>query len=126
MLKRLEIKPTVHSLHVILDAENNIFTFEGKSFPEDSKVFFQPIINWLESYKSHKPTKIILHCNIYYLSSSSTISFKQILTKLKELEGLGANVSILWQYDDDDDDILKTGEDYMKLVKLPFQFITNP
>jgi hypothetical protein len=109
-----------------LDAQNSIFSFEGKSFPEDSKQFFQPIINWLEDYKWEEPKKLNIFCNIYYLSSSSTISFKQILSKLKELESQGAEVIILWHYDDDDDDILKTGQDYMKLLNLPFKFIVNP
>ena len=124
-MKRLEIKPTLHSLHIILDAEKNIFSIEGKSFPEDCKQFFQPVIDWLEEYKGNKPKSLNLNCNIYYLSSASTISVKQIFSKLKEMQGNGCNVAIVWHYDDDDDDILKTGEDYMRITNLPFLFKTN-
>ncbi|MGZ4156362.1 MAG: SiaC family regulatory phosphoprotein, partial [Bacteroidia bacterium] len=37
----------------------------------------------------------------------------------------GVQTNIIWNYDDDDDDIKKTGEDYQKLTKLNFQYNVN-
>ena len=125
-MKRLEIEPTVNSAHILLDAEKSIFLIEGKSFPEDSKNFFHPILEWLKEYKLQKPASFDLKINLFYLSSSSIISVKQILIILMDYQTSGTNVTVFWYYDEDDDDIKKTGEDYMKITNLKFIFKENP
>lgn len=52
MLNKLEIKSTDSSLSVLMDAEKNHFVFEGESRPENCTYFFQPILQWLKSYKT--------------------------------------------------------------------------
>ncbi len=125
-MKRLELATTVNTPHIILDAEKKIFLIEGKSYPEDSKQFFQSTLDWLNEYRKQKPVSFILNCNIFYLSSSSMISFKQILLILVAYQANGTKVEILWNYDEEDDDIKKTGEDYMKITNLKFTFKANP
>ena len=124
-MKQLEIAETSNTPHIMLDPINNTFLIEGKSFPEDSKEFYRPIIEWLEEYKSTKPSSININVNLFYLSSSSVISIKQVLLKVVDLQNLGAKVVVVWSYDGDDDDIKKTGEDYQKLLKLDFQYKIN-
>jgi hypothetical protein len=125
-MKRLELATTVNTPHIILDADKKIFLIEGKSYPEDSKQFFQSTLDWLNEYRKQKPESFILKCNVFYLSSSSMISFKQILLILVAYQVDGAKVEILWNYDEDDDDIKRTGEDYMKITNLKFTFKANP
>jgi len=124
-MKRLELKETNNTPNVLFDTEKNIFVIDGKSFPEDSKEFYRPIIDYFDVLKNEKLQELVLSINLFYLSSSSIISVKQVLLKLVELNDKGVKVKVVWSHDDDDDDIKKTGEDYQKITKLPFEFKVN-
>ncbi len=124
-MKNLVIQEERHTPKVVLDGDANNFEISGKSFPEDSRQFYRQVIDWLEDFKKATPKQVNFKFNLFYLSSSSIISIKQILLKLKELEKGGAKVQVIWHYDADDDDIRKTGEDYLKLTQMSFQFVAN-
>lgn len=124
-MKRLELSPSNNTPHIILDIDSNVILIEGKSFPEDSKEFYRPVIEWMDELKTTPPKQVEICFNLFYLSSSSIISIKQFLMKVVELNNAGAQITILWSYDEDDDDIKKTGEDYQKLTKLDFEFKIN-
>lgn len=124
-MQRLEIPEGGNTPHVLFDPQSNVFKITGKSFPEDSKEFYRTIIEWLEAFKAEVPATFDFNFNLFYLSSSSIISVKQVLSKLVEYQSKGIKVTVIWNYDDDDDDIKKTGEDYMKITKLNFKFVVN-
>lgn len=124
-MKRLEISPSNNTPHIILDVDTNTLLIEGKSFPEDSKEFYRSVIEWMDEYRTTNPKQVKICFNLFYLSSSSIISIKQFLMKALELNNAGTKTTILWSYDEDDDDIKKTGEDYQKLTKLNFEFKIN-
>jgi len=124
-MKCLEITASNNTPHIILDVDSNIFSIEGKSFPEDSKEFYRPVIEWMDEFKTTNPKSMKVHFNLFYLSSSSIISVKQFLMKVVDLNNSGTQTTIVWSHDDDDDDIKKTGEDYQKLTKLNFEYKTN-
>ncbi len=124
-MKRLELAPSNNTPHIILDVDSDVLLIEGKSFPEDSKEFYRPVIEWIDELKTTNPRKIKIRFNLFYLSSSSIISVKQFLMKAVELSNAGAQTTVLWSYDEDDDDIKKIGEDYQKLTKLNFEYKIN-
>lgn len=124
-MKRLEITESSNTPHILFDAQENVFKIEGKSFPEDSKEFYRPLLEWLGEFQQTAPKAFTLEFNLFYLSSSSIISVKQILQKVVDLMKAGTQVAVVWKYDSDDDDIRKTGEDYMKLTQLNFSFVEN-
>ena len=125
MSARLVIEEERHTPRIIIDPAKNVFEITGKSFPEDSKQFYKQVFDFLEKNSSSLPKTIEFKFNLFYLSSSSIISIKQLLLKLKEYREKGMDIRILWHYDSDDDDIKKTGEDYVKLTNLDFRFISN-
>ena len=125
-MSRLEIAETGNTPYILFDPSTNVFKIEGKSFPEDCKEFYAPVIAWLDKFKAIDPKTFTLYFNLFYLSSSSIISVKQLLLKLVTFQAAGTDVTVIWSYDEDDDDIKKTGEDYLKITKLKFQFKVNP
>ena len=124
-MKRLELESSVSTPHILLDADKKRFLMEGKSFPEDCKQFYQSTLDWLLEYKKQKPDSFKIKFNFVYLSSSSIISVKQILRILMTYQSEGIDVEIHWHYDQDDDEIKKTGEDYRKITNLKFLFKEN-
>ncbi len=124
-MNRLEIAASNNTPHIILDGDSKSIVIEGKSFPEDSKEFYRPVIEWMDAFKATNPSELEVFFNLFYLSSSSIISVKQFLMKVVELGNSGAKTTVIWAYDEDDDDIKKTGEDYQKLTKLNFEYKIN-
>lgn len=125
MVTKLVIQEEKHTPRIVLDPEKNIFEITGKSFPEDSRQFYRPVLEWLDHNQSVLPPEFDFRFNLFYVSSSSVIAIRQVLMKLKECTQKGKAVRVLWHYDEDDEDIKKTGEDYVKVTSLDIQFISN-
>ena len=56
----------------------------------------------------------------------NTSSSKCILDLFKKLEGIratGNEVTVLWHYEADDEDMLEAGEDYAGIINIPFKMI---
>jgi hypothetical protein len=121
-MENLDIKETTRTPRILFDSKTNVFTISGKFFPENIKDYLDPVITWLEKFKSNKAKSVEVNCNIDYLSSSSVIYLKKIFSKLSEIQDLGTKVNINWHFEEDDEDIKKTGEYYMKNLRLNFIF----
>ncbi len=124
-MNRIEIAGSNNTPHILLDVDSSSVLIEGRSFPEDSKEFYRPIMEWMDELIAANPKEVTVSINLFYLSSSSIISVKQLLMKVIEISNKGAKSKIVWSYDEDDDDIKKTGEDYQKLTKLNFEYKIN-
>ncbi len=122
-MKKLFIKETLNSPKVLFEPAKKRYEISGKSFPENSKTFYQPVFEWIDDAAANDGEKIQLSLNFDYISSSSVITIKQLLTKIKGLCDKGAQIQILWHYDAADPDIRDIGEEYQKLVGIDLQFV---
>ena len=59
---------------------------------------------------------------MYFNTSSSKCLFDLFKT-LKQLKKNGKDVEINWYYEEDDDDMMETGEDFADLLGLDFNFV---
>ncbi len=118
-MKKLIIKSQKNTPEIIFDQESDRFEISGRSFPENSKKFYLPVFKWLDSFDPGDK-EITFRFQFYYISSSSIISLLELIKKLSNLIKNGSNISIVWAYDEDDEDIRKIGDDYSKLVSIPF------
>ena len=100
--------PFVH-----LDYDNKIMKIEGRSMPEDSVGFFQPIIDWFKEY-STKPHEgaLVEVCFEYFNTSSS----KNLLEIFKCIKDAGNNNYVDWHYDWEDEDMQEAGEDFIFII----------
>lgn len=122
-MEKLIIKETLNNPKVILDPSKKRYEISGKSFPENAKAFYQPVIDWVKNVPTKTPEKIRLSFMLDYISSSSVISVKQVLAKIKLLNTEGADIEVLWHYDPSDPDIKELGEEYEKVVGMKLKFV---
>jgi hypothetical protein len=95
----------------------------GRSIPENPVKFYLPIENWIREYIQLKPKDITLFIHLDYLNTHSTECILILMKKLQEYyQESGANVKVIWNFEDDDEDMKLLGEDLASLVKLPFAF----
>ncbi len=119
-MKKLYIKETLNSPKVLFDPSKKRYEISGKSFPENSKTFYEPVFEWLNSIDS-TTEKLQFSFMFDYISTSSVITIKQFLSKIKALCDKGANIEVFWYYDKTDTDIKDIGEEYKKLIGLNIQ-----
>ena len=124
-MNKLVIEEDKNTPYVILDPETSAFRFFGKSFPENSNKFYQPIIEWLGKYSPPPGSEVEVNFYFFYLSSSSVIAVLEIIKRICQWQKKGVRITINWMYDEDDEEIKRTGEDYMKIMGVPFNLIPN-
>lgn len=92
---------------------------EGRSLPEDSVKFYQPLFDWAEQLIAEK---VLINIKLEYINTSSS---KQLLTLLKIVTENEKNkaVKVNWYYEEGDLDGLETGEHYSTIIDAPFKFI---
>ncbi len=122
-MEKINIKETDTTPVVILDKENGVFRFEGKTLPENVAFFYQPIIDWFNEYIKDPNPETILVLKLEYINTASSKALFSLFIKLEEIIAKGLDVKIKWYYADDDEDMKDVGEEYEDVIKLPFEHI---
>lgn len=95
----------------------------GRSIPEDSIAFYEPVITWVENYIKNPEALTRINFKIEYINSGSNRFVFSILKLLNEMYGKGKNVVVNWYYEDDDDTLYNLGRDFQGLISVPFKLI---
>jgi hypothetical protein len=107
---------------IILDSENGIFRFAGRSIPENAVSFYKPVIEWLTDYllKPNTSTEILFKFDYF-----NTASAKQIAKIMLLLEKLSkkSNVLVKWFYKLGDHEMMEEGMRFEQLTELKIQLI---
>ncbi len=122
----LTIKQQNNTIGVVLDKENKKFVFEGRSLPENTVKFFDPVMKWLEEYKKAPASETLIDMNFIYFNTSSAKIILEVLQEFDNIKNDGYSVKITWHYMEEDYDIKEAGEEYETMVSLPFEYIEHP
>jgi len=120
-MEKINIEGTDDTPKVVIDSEAGVFMISGRSLPEDVITFYQPIMNWLDSYSLKTPLK--LDVKLEYFNTASSKIILDILLKLEELSEKSITTSINWHYDANDEDMQEAGEEFSEMVNVPFELI---
>ena len=109
--------------HVHFDPETGLLELKGRSIPENSIDFYRPLIDWLDQYSRAPKSKTALHVQLEYFNTSSSKCILDLFKKLEGVRATGNEVTVLWHYEADDEDMLEAGEDYAGIINIPFKTI---
>ncbi|MCK5535643.1 MAG: DUF1987 domain-containing protein, partial [Bacteroidales bacterium] len=107
-----QIDATDDSPRVIFDPHKQIMEISGRSYVENTDVFYQPLINWIVDYCSLPKSVVNLHFNFIYFSTATTKSLVKIFVKLEKFSKMSVPIFIHWHYEEEDEDILEAGEEF--------------
>ncbi len=122
----LIIEREPNTLKVVLDKKNKIFLFEGRSLPENTVKFFEPVMHWITEYKNNPVDETIIQMNFVYFNTSSAKLLLSILREFDAIHKAGHRVKIIWHYMAEDFDIQEAGEEYSTMVSIPFEYQEHP
>ena len=123
-METLRLEQTDDSPFVMLDKENNRFEISGKSLPEDVVDFYQPILDWLNSYRSEPNSNTEFSFKLIYFNTASSKLILDILMTFEEMVEEGHNVLIKWLSHKSDEDMQEAGKEYEEMVDVPFEHVT--
>jgi hypothetical protein len=118
---------------VILNPNKNKYEIAGKSRPENVKEFYEPVINWFDKntltlvdnfkdfYTELNP--FTFDFKLVYFNSATSKMLYDILKKIKNLQNQGIIIKVNWYYNEDDEEIMESGDELSKAVNIPFNYI---
>ena len=117
----LIIPATTDSPEVKLNKDNGELEIQGKSTLSDPVSFYSDLLQQINNADSQK--LMTLNIRLSYINTGST---KWMLFLIKQLEKMTEPVNGLvvnWFYEEDDESMEMTGQDYRSLLKVPFNLI---
>ncbi|MEA2042850.1 MAG: DUF1987 domain-containing protein [Bacteroidota bacterium] len=119
----IKIEGTRKTPEVSFSAETGIIEVEGRSIPENSIEFYEPLVDWLDKYGETPKQKTEVNIRLEYFNTSSSKCILDVFKKLETIYKNDQEVIINWYYEEDDEDMLEAGEDYQSILKIPFKMI---
>jgi len=97
-------------------------SISGRSIPENSIEFYQPLMDWVQAHLTDGQDAVEVSIRLEYFNTSSS---KCLMDLLKRVEKMPAKSSVLWYYEEEDEDMLEAGEDYDAIIDMPFRLIAS-
>lgn len=120
----LNILKTASTPKVFYDNELHTLSLIGRSFPENAREFYSPIIEWMKENTEQFSEKLILEVNLEYYNTASSKFLMEIFHLLESfIEEKKIDVLIKWFYMSDDEDMKDAGEEYKQFIHIPFECI---
>jgi hypothetical protein len=121
-MEKIVIPRSKSSPEVIMDYENGLLEIIGESYPENSLGFYKPVYDWLNKCIQDK-IQLKVNFKLNYFNTSSSKCVIDILDSLDKYFVNGGKVEINWYYEEDDEDMKETGEEFSSDLKVPFQLV---
>lgn len=121
-MESLIFKKTKQTPEVNFNAYTGILSIKGRSIPENSFEFYNPIIKWINEYAKTPANATTIKVYLEYFNTSSSKYILEIFKNLEKVEKQeDKSISVEWYYDKEDEEMMETGEDYRDVTELPFE-----
>jgi len=112
-MDNLVIETTKYTPEINLDSQAGIISMVGKSYPENTFEFYQPVMDWMSEYfNGNAKEKTVVNMEIIYFNSSSSKLFFDFFDVLDEAKA-DHDIEINWIYDEENESALEAGEDFV-------------
>lgn len=120
-MKKLHIKKTVKTPEILCSPMDGNLLIEGRSIPENSIEFYQPLFDWLDDFVDNPSTDLELNVKLEYFNTSSSKCLVEVFRKLEQVSPDQHTVKINWYYEEDDEDMEDSGRDFKEIISLPIE-----
>lgn len=115
-MKTLVYEKTETTPKIVLDPENGIYEFTGRSIPDNAKKFYDPILNWFNDQLIIQKRETNIVFKFDYFDTTSSKCILDILKKIKKVHNNKENIFVLWYYQKDDECMQEAGEEYAEIL----------
>lgn len=112
-MQKLWLEATERTPEIAFDFAANTYAIRGESYPEDVSALYGPVLEQLEAHLTTVDTGTVeFNFELIYFNSSSAKILMRLFDLLEETAERGAEVSINWYYDEEDDTMEELGEEF--------------
>lgn len=123
-MKDLVINGEAKTPTIKFNFQDGSLLISGRSIPENSVEFYEPVIAWLEEYRSSNGSGLAIDIKLEYFNTSSSKCILDLFKKLEELKESAKNINIKWYYEADDEDMEEAGQDFQAIINVPMELIS--
>ena len=124
-MKNYHIEETEDTPQINFEADTHVFTISGRSLPENALDFYAPILEMVDkTLNEEENTNFTFEIKIEYFNTSSSKQLAKLFLAIEKYYEKH-DIVIKWFYEKEDLDMLMTGNQYSKFLKLNFKFIEN-
>ena len=109
------------------DVELNVklghLTLQGRAIPDDAYLFFAELDKALERYLNSPCEETIVTVRFEYFNTSTSKWLLDMFRKLEQVHQKASVVTVKWFYDQDDEDMEESGQDFQAIIDLPFEIL---
>lgn len=122
-MESISIPGTFKTPTIISDREKGIIEIKGRSNPENSALFYKPLIEWVEEYCGNPSEKTIINIQLEHFNTSSSKCILDVFKKLEPIKKANLDITVNWYYEEDDEEMMEAGETYGTMTLIPFKMI---
>ena len=119
-MELLDIPQTPSTPLIRFEAASRLLRISGESCPENSFVFYAPVIAWFKVSLTEL-YDLTVDISITYMNSSSTKCLFDIIDIMEEAYCRGVTTSIIWRYDSENPRSYEMAEEFREEVTFPFE-----
>lgn len=123
-MQSLYLQKKTKTPEVVFDPEKGVFEISGRSIPENSVDFYKPLLEWLDSYAQQPNGTTHFTVKLEYFNTSSSKCLIDIFRKLENMHLHAHEVMIYWYYEEEDEDMKESGEDFKDILKVPIEMVS--
>lgn len=113
----LMVEATRSTPNILFNPSTGVFIISGRSMPEDCRLFYQPVMDWVEEFSKTKNVQVTVEFDLDYFSSSSSVFLLYIMKIFNEMNKSDTSkVEMVWKYRSDDESLLEAGQEYAEII----------
>ncbi|MBF0289897.1 MAG: DUF1987 domain-containing protein [SAR324 cluster bacterium] len=113
-MENLNIAATKHTPLIQFNTETHILEIRGRSYPENTFEFYEPVMKWLKEYFESTSNTTTIDFEINYFNSTSSKLFFDMFDLFVDAQENGSKIVINWEYDEEDEDSEEAGEGFQE------------
>lgn len=116
-MDNLYIEKTKSTPEINFNSQTHTLTMNGESYPENTVLFYEPIMQWLEEFITSATQDIVFNVELTYFNSSSSKVLMDIFELLDENVNANRKITVNWLYDEEDESMEEYGEEFAEDVE---------
>lgn len=126
-MEPLQLEGNFEMPTVSCNAQEGKIEIKGRSIPPHPLDFYQQIFDWWEKYTQEKPSQTEIEISLEYFNTASFKYIMHLLRLANEFHTSGnGEVKLNWYYEEDDEDLMETGELIQETFAMPVEIIEVP
>ena len=106
-----------------LDPQADVFKISGRSYPENAREFYAPILSWLENYSKSPNSKTNFEVDLEYVNSGSVKEVFKMLYAVEDIMESGNEAKITWCYKAGDELMHQKGLEFQRFLEVPVELV---